>query len=164
MQMRDVRAVLYRTLFLGGVWLVLTGAEAKGLFVGALALPAAVWLSLQLLPAGGQLNLWRIARHAPSFMSGSLLGGLDVAHRAFSPQMRLKPGWVDVPVKLPDGGRVALGAELSLMPGTLAAGSSKGRLLIHLLDTDAGSERAIPREEAAIAAMIRADDRTERAG
>jgi hypothetical protein len=28
------------------------------------------------------------------------------------------------------------------------------RLLVHLLDTEAGFERAIPREEAAIAAMI----------
>ena len=55
-----------------------------------------------------------------------------------------------------------MGWELSLMPGTLAAGTRDGRLLVHLLDTQAGFERAIPREEAAIAAMIHADKRAGR--
>jgi len=154
MNTTDLRAVLSRIVFLGGIWLVLTGAGTKGLFVGALAVPAATWLSLRLLPAGQSLNLLRLAGHIPSFVAGSVMGGLDVGRRALSPRMRLAPGWVEVPVTLPDGGRVALGAELSLMLGTLAAGTQDGRLLVHVLDTEAGYERAIPREAAAIAAMI----------
>lgn len=55
-----------------------------------------------------------------------------------------------------------MGWELSLMPGKLAARTRDGRLLVHLLDTQAGFERAIPREEAAIAAMIHADKRAGR--
>lgn len=141
---------------------MLTGAELKGLPVGVVAVPAAVWLSLRLLPARHHLSLWHFARHVPSFISGSLLGGLDVARRALSPRMRLHPGWIEVPVRLPDGGRAIMGGELSLRPGTLAAGTRDGRLLVHLLDTRAGFERAIPGEEAAIAAMIGADNRTER--
>lgn len=141
---------------------MLTGAELKGLAVGVVAVPAAVWLSLRLLPARHPLSLWHFARHVPSFISGSLLGGLDVARRALSPRMRLHPGWIEVPVRLPDGGRAVMGWELSLRPGTLAAGTRDGRLLVHLLDTRAGFERAIPGEETAIAAMIRADNRTER--
>ncbi len=68
--------------------------------------------------------------------------------------MPLSPGWVEVPAQLPDGGRVAMGAELSLMPGTLVAGVRGERLLVHLLDTEAGFENAIPREEEAILGMI----------
>ncbi|MFP4239998.1 MAG: Na+/H+ antiporter subunit E, partial [Rhodosalinus sp.] len=98
------------------------------------------------------------------FLGASLLGGLDVARRALSPRMPLAPGWVEVPVRLPDGGRVALGAELSLMPGTLAAGTQGDRLLIHLLDVEAGFEEAIPREEAAIAAMISGDPASREGG
>lgn len=143
-----------RTAFLGAVWVVIAGAEPKALAVGAVAVPVAVWLSLGLLPGPHHLVLWRAIRHLPAFLGASLLGGLDVARRALSPRMPLAPGWVEVPVRLPDGGRVAMGAELSLMPGTLAAGTRGGRLLIHLLDVDAGFEKAIPREEAAIAAMI----------
>ena len=81
-------------------------------------------------------------------------GGIDVAKRAFSPRLPLNPGWVEIPSDLPDGARVALGAELSLMPGTLSAGSAEGKLLVHLLDTDAGFDCAIPREIAEIAAII----------
>ncbi|MFP4275059.1 MAG: Na+/H+ antiporter subunit E [Paracoccaceae bacterium] len=154
------RSVLHRILMLGGVWLVLTGPDPKGLALGILALPAATWFSLRLLPGAQPLSLWRAAAHLPAFLAGSLLGGLDVARRALRPQPGLRPGWVEVPVRLPDGGRVAMGAELSLMPGTLAAGTRGDRLLIHLLDRDAGFDRAIPREEAAIAAMLRPERRT----
>lgn len=147
-------AFTHRLLFMSAVWAVLSGIDAKALAVGAFAVPAATWLSLRLLPRRRHLILWRFARHFPAFVSGSLLGGFDVARRALSPRMPLSPGWVEVPVRLHDGGRVAIGAELSLMPGTLAAGVRGERLLVHLLDTGAGFERAIPREEAAIAAMI----------
>jgi multicomponent Na+:H+ antiporter subunit E len=40
------------------------------------------------------------------------------------------------------------------MPGTLAAGTREGRLIVHLLDTEAGFERGIPQVELAIAAII----------
>ncbi len=147
-------AFLHRLLFLGCVWFVLAGVDIKAIAVGLPAVAAATGLSMRLLPGRQHLILWRLARHFPAFVGGSLLGGLDVARRALSPRMPLSPGWVEVPVRLPDGGRVAMGAELSLMPGTLAAGVRDDRLLVHLLDRQAGFERAIPREEAAIASII----------
>jgi multicomponent Na+:H+ antiporter subunit E len=147
-------AFIRRLLFLGVVWGILSGTDAKALAVGMFAVPIATSLSLRLLPGRQHLALWRFACHVPVFVGGSLRGGLDVARRALSARMPLSPGWVEVPVQLPDGGRVAIGAELSLMPGTLAAGMRGERLLVHLLDTEVGFERAIPREVAAIAAMI----------
>lgn len=144
----------HRLLFLGGLWLVLAGTGVKAISVGLFAVPAAIWLSLLLLPPKRHLILRRSVVHFPVFVKGSLLGGLDVARRAFSSRLPVSPGWVEVPLQLPDGGRVAVGAELSLMPGTLAAGARRQRLLVHLLDTEAGFEHAIPREEAAIASMI----------
>lgn len=147
--------ILHRVGLLGGVWLLLTGAEPKGLVVGLVAVPVATWLSLRLIPARRPMRVWRLALHLPSFVAGSVLGGLDVARRALAAHMPLRPGWVEAPARLPDGGRVLMGGELSLMPGTLAAGMRGDRLLVHLLDTRAGFERAIPREEAVIAAMLR---------
>jgi multicomponent Na+:H+ antiporter subunit E len=148
------RPILGRIAVFGTLWVVLAGSEPKALAVGAVALSASVWLSLRLLPGPRHLVFRRLLGHVPAFIRGSLHGGLDVARRALSPGMPLAPGWVEVPVRLPDGGRVAMGAELSLMPGTLAAGVREDRLLIHLLDTEAGFETAIAHEEAAIAAMI----------
>jgi len=149
-----IQAATHRFALFGAIWAVLTSAEPGGLAAGALAVPAAVWASLRLLPPRNPLALWRLARQLPRFVAGSIAGGIDVARRAFSPSMRLDPGWVAVPVNLPDTGCVALGAELSLMPGTLAAGMQDGRLLVHLLDCRAGLEAAIPREEAAMASIF----------
>jgi len=159
--MMRLKAVLHRVVILGLIWVVLSGTQIKALVFGVAVVPAAVWLSLQLIPAQNPLRLWGLARHIPVFIWGSLRGGLDVALRAFSPSMGLRPGWVKVPVGLDEGGRVALGSELSLMPGTLSAGMREGRMLVHLLDKDAGFEDGIPQTEAAIAAMIAQSGKAE---
>ena len=147
-------AITHRALLLGGAWLALTSAAADALALGVVVVAVAVWLSLQLLPPKHPFALWRLARHVPRFVAGSVVGGVDVARRAVSPDMRLKPGWIEIPNALPDGARVVLGGELSLMPGTLSAGTEDGKLLVHLLDTDAGFDSAIPREVEDIAAII----------
>lgn len=149
-----LKAAFHRAMLFAGGWLVLTNAQHDALAPGLGVSIAATWLSLRLLPARHPVMLWRLARHLPRFVAGSLKGGVDVALRAFSPRMRLNPGWIEVSCDLPDGARAALGGELSLMPGTLAAGSAEGKLLVHLLDTDAGHDTAIPREAAYIAALI----------
>ncbi len=149
-----IKAILHRTVLFGAIWGVLTAPGVEGLVAGLFAVPATVWLSLRLMPAHHPVALWRLALHLPRFLAGSVTGGIDVARRAFARDMPLNPGWVELPVDLPDGGRVALGGELSLMPGTLAAGSHEGRLLVHLLDTEAGFDRTIPREAADIAAIL----------
>lgn len=127
-------AIVRRALPLGGVWLALTSGAADAIAPGVVVVGVSVWLSFRLLPAAQPLALWRLARHVPRFLAGSIIGGADVARRAVSPNMRLNPGWLEIPSDLPDGARVALGCELSLMPGTLSAGSEEGKLLVHLLD------------------------------
>ncbi|MCC6007807.1 MAG: Na+/H+ antiporter subunit E [Rhodobacteraceae bacterium] len=148
------KAAIHRTILFGGGWLALTGADPAALAPGLLVSIAAVWLSLRLLPARHPLVLWQVVRHLPRFVAGSVSGGVDVARRAFSPSLPLNPGWVEVPIDLPEGARAALGGELSLMPGTLAAGSEGNRLVVHLLDIDAGPDDVILREEAAFAAIV----------
>lgn len=143
-----------RTVLLGGLWVGLVGADAEGLVAGALTVPVAVWLSLRLFPPVRPLHLLRLARLLPGFLWRSVIGGVDVAWRAFHPRMPLRPGWISVPVSLPDGGRVALGTEVSLMPGTLSAGAHRGRLLIHVLDTGAPVEQAVRLDEARLAGVL----------
>ena len=125
-------AAARRLALFAALWFVL--ADGEGLVLGAVVVPAASWLSLRLLPATHPLRMLALLAIVPGFVWRSLLGGLDVARRAFDPRLPLDPGWIEVPVDLPDGGKVALGAELSLMPGTLVAGSANGRLLVHVLD------------------------------
>lgn len=144
-------AIVKRAILFSAIWVVLTGGAPDALAFGLPTLAAAVVISLRLLPPVGTLHLLRALAMVPGFLLGSLAGGLDVARRAFSPRLVLRPGWVIHRTRLGGGGRVALGGELSLMPGTLAAGCDKGRLLVHLLDRDAAFEGSISREEGRIA-------------
>lgn len=149
--------ILSRTVLLAAVWLILTGATREALVLGVAVVPCAVWLSLHLLPAGPSLHLLRLLALLPGFVRHSVMGGFDVAWRAFHPRLPINPGWVEVPVDLPDGGKVALGAELSLMPGTLVAGSDGPRLLLHMLDRDQDIETALRAEEKGLAGVIGMD-------
>ncbi|HSJ78369.1 MAG TPA: Na+/H+ antiporter subunit E [Erythrobacter sp.] len=140
------------------VWLVLAGTTVEALAVGLVLAPLALALSLKLLPAGVPVRIWPVMRLLPHFVIQSLVGGIDVARRAFAPRMPLDPGWVEIDIDLPEGGRVALGGELSLMPGTLAAGTSEGRLLVHVLDRNQDVESVIRQEEQRLRlAIVRTD-------
>lgn len=158
------RALLHRAGLFGAIWAVLAARDAAGLIAGLAVVPLAVWLSLALIPARSPMDLWRVALHLPRFVAGSVAGGVDVARRAFARDMGLSPDWLRVEVDLPEGARTALGAEISLMPGTLAAGAEGRSLLVHRL-TRGGAEGDVLSEvaalEAEIAAMLgdRAKDR-----
>ena len=126
------------------LWIILTQSEA--VVLGVAVVPAASWLSLRLLPATRPLRLLALLAMAPGFVWRSLLGGFDVGRRALDPHLPLDPDWIEVVVELPDGGRVALGGELSLMPGTLAAGSDGALLLVHVLNRGQDVEGAVRSE------------------
>lgn len=138
------------------VWLVLTGAAGSGLLPGALVSAAAAFLSLKLLPSGRlRVKALRIAALAPTFAWRSIVGGADVAWRALHPRMPLRTGWLTYRTKLPPGpARVAFGSEVSLLPGSLVAGTRGDTLLVHCLDRDQDVAGQLAREERRIAAAL----------
>ncbi|MFC7704725.1 Na+/H+ antiporter subunit E [Plastorhodobacter daqingensis] len=144
-------AVLRRLAAFATLWLVLAGAAPDALAFGVPVAALATWMSFALLPAGPPLRLGRGLRALPHFLWRSVVGGVDVAQRAFHPRLPLDPGWAKVRVPLGGGARVALGAELSLMPGTLVAGSAGDRLLIHMLDRSQDIEGAVALEAGRLA-------------
>jgi multicomponent Na+:H+ antiporter subunit E len=138
------------------VWLVLTGASVTGLLVGAVAAAASAWLSLALMPVRGDraVSIIRLMALAPRFLLRSMIGGMDVAWRALHPKMPLRAGWLAYRTRLQSGGeRVTLGSEISLLPGTLVAGSRGDTLYVHCLDTSWNVAGQMQQEEARIAAV-----------
>jgi multicomponent Na+:H+ antiporter subunit E len=135
--MSPVLGSLGRGLGLFGLWLVLFGADAAGLAVGAVTAAAAAWLSLRLLPPGP-------AKLRPAALVGligrlawqSVVAGVDVARRAFDPRLPLHPGYIRHRLSLPPGPRrPAFLALASLLPGSLPADvDADGMVLIHGLD------------------------------
>jgi multicomponent Na+:H+ antiporter subunit E len=148
--------VAKRFALLFGFWLMLTANEPSAWLVGMLAAAVATVISARLLPLSGrEVRLATVLRLTPGFAWASLLGGLDVAWRAFHPRMPLKPRWIAYRVRLPAGAaRVSLGNELSLMPGTLAAGGNGDILYIHCLDSERPIEAVVAAEERRIAESI----------
>lgn len=135
----SVRSALARGAGFFGVWLLLAGPDPADLAVGILAVAAATWTSLRLLPpSDGRLRYAALARLALRFGQESIMGGVDVARRALSVRLPLRPGFVVYPVRLPPGPACnAFGALTSVLPGTLPTGvDDHGALLYHCLDVE----------------------------
>lgn len=145
------RPGLVRAGWFAVLWLVLTGLDPASLVFGIPAIVGATVLSLRLLPPAAGCAPWRALAMLPAFLWRSLLGGVDVSRRALHPRMPLAPAWRLVPCRLGPGGRFIIGAEFSLMPGTLVAGCRQGRYLVHLLDVGQPILAAMSTEESRLA-------------
>jgi multicomponent Na+:H+ antiporter subunit E len=143
-----------RFLLLFALWLVIALNDPSSWAFGAAAAGLAARSSLWLLPPQGRgVQIGKVLKLVPSFIWQSVLGGLDVAWRAFHPRLPLKPDWILYPVRVRSGAlRVSLGNELSLMPGTLAAGSHGSEAIyVHCLSKDQPVTKQIAAEERRIA-------------
>ena len=80
------------------------------------------------------LVLYALFRFVPFFLIRSLLGGVDVAWRAFHPSMPIDPRLIEYPIQLPPGlPRVFLANTVSLLPGTLSVQLGSNYLNVHVL-------------------------------
>jgi multicomponent Na+:H+ antiporter subunit E len=132
------RVAAARATFFLAFWLMISGWAPADLPVGVAAVACATWTSLRLLPPKGlRLRVRSLGALAASFLRQSAVSGTDVAWRALNPRLKLNPGFVACPLRLPEGGeRSAFCALSSLMPGTLPTGTDEqGALLVHCLDT-----------------------------
>jgi multicomponent Na+:H+ antiporter subunit E len=139
------------------LWLILAGFHAGDVPAALVAVIAATWTSLRLLPpARGRASPAGIASLLLRFPAQSVLAGVDVARRAFDPRLPLRPGFVTVAPRLPPGlARDAFTAYASLLPGTLpAAAKADGTLLVHCLDTEQPAAAQLAAEEAAFMRAI----------
>jgi len=150
------KSLLKRFVIFALLWTIIVEGEPSALLIGVLVSAAAAALSIRLAPPSHHpVEFLSVIRLIPSFLLGSLRGGIDVAWRALSPRARLQPGWIEYPVRLPPGlARMSLGSELSLMPGMLCAGIAARSLQVHCLNYNAPVMAAIEREESRIARCI----------
>jgi multicomponent Na+:H+ antiporter subunit E len=138
-------------------WTILSAGNPADLGAGAVAIFAATWTSLRLLPPGtSQLRPLALGQFALRFLRQSLIAGVDVARRALDPRLPLTPGFVHYPVGLPPGSaRNLLTTLMSLLPGSVPTGEdARGGLLIHCLDVEQPIAAQLAAEEAHFARII----------
>jgi multicomponent Na+:H+ antiporter subunit E len=141
------------------LWLLLMpSAKPADLIFGAVTALTATALSLRLYePLSGRLHLGAFAGLLPHFIWQSILAGIDVAKRTFSPELRLHPGFVACPLDLPEGlARNTFATVTSLMPGTMPCGEEDGVLIYHCLDITQPVVEQLWAEEALLARAMTA--------
>ena len=146
----DRRALLGRALLYFGVWIVVDQSAAPShLVVGVLASAYAGWVSLRLLPpAKGRVRLGTMLLLLPRFLWQSLVAGIDVARRAFSPRVNLNPGFVRYRTQLPPGSaRSAFELIASLLPGSVARNEGPDHIEFHCLDVAQPVQEQLAAEE-----------------
>jgi multicomponent Na+:H+ antiporter subunit E len=151
-----LRTSLVRWALLLLFWSALIGLSPAALAVGVVAAGIATWASLQLLPPGPQgVRLGALIVLLPRFLWQSLLAGWQVARLAFSPRLRLSPGFVSFRSAYPPGHlRNTFATIASLMPGTLPCGESETEIVFHCLDVGQPVLAELAEEEAALSGVL----------
>ena len=130
-------ALIRGAMFLGWWFVLLPSAKPGDIAVGVLATIGATYASGKLLPPqAGRVRLGMLLMLLPRFAWLSLLAGIDVARRVFSPNMPLATGFVDYKTDFPRGhARNNFATITSLMPGTVPSGDGPDTIEFHCLDT-----------------------------
>ena len=116
------------------IWSVLGGGATASWWMGIPAVLLAVIVSVALIPPI-PLVWSAILRFVPFFFQRSLLGGTDVAWRAFHPRVPIAPDLIEYPLQLQPGLPQAFMVNtVSLLPGTLSAVLEHNVLKVHVLD------------------------------
>jgi multicomponent Na+:H+ antiporter subunit E len=152
-------SMLLRFLSYLAVWLVMVGTGFADILPGLAAAGLATWCSLVLLPplrGPGGVRPLLLVRLLLWFVWVSVLAGLDIARRAFSPSLPLSTGWLVYSSRLPRDVPLNLFMSMaSLMPGTLCTGTDdSGDLIVHCLDVGQPVASQLADEEARLAAAL----------
>ncbi len=131
-----IPSIFLRGLPFVALWWILAEGRTDGWLPGGVAVAAASWASIKLLPPSNQpVRLAGLIGFLRFFLWNSLLGGMQVAGMALRGRAALQPGLIELPVTLPPGGaRTLLVNALGLMPGTLSVDLDDTSLRMHVLD------------------------------
>ncbi|TCO78299.1 Na+/H+ antiporter subunit E [Chromatocurvus halotolerans] len=126
--------VIRQAAVLGGLWLILTGADPGSLVVGVPAVLFAALVS-DFRGRGTSIRIVPLLRFLPVFLLRSVVAAFDVARRTLAAGLPISPGLVSHDLTLPPGAsRVVFMNTVSLLPGTLSATLKGDRLTVHVLD------------------------------
>jgi len=158
-------AWLARAAFYYALWVVLIGLKPLDLATGVPVAASAAWLSLRLLPAGALGHRpWLLLLQAPRLLWQSVLAGVNVAYRVFTPSLPVRPGFVQHATSLAPGpARAVFTGITGLLPGTVPCGdAANGAVVYHALDTAMDVVGDLAAEEARLAPGLGGRDDVDR--
>lgn len=149
--------VFWRVVFFAALWWIWAGDKPVSWWFGAPAvLSAAIMAARRVGDESHRVHVRGLGVFLIYFVRASFQGGLDVAWRAMSPRMRLRPGFIEYPLRL-DARRapaVFFANIISLLPGTLSVELGDTSVMVHAIDLEAPVEAQLQELERRIAAMF----------
>lgn len=134
-------------------WILVEGATASW-WIGVPAVLLAAAISVAII-SPIKLVWFQLLRFVPFFLIRSLLGGADVAWRAFHPGMPIDPQEIKYRVALPPGlPFVFMANTVSLLPGTLSVELTSSFLRVHVLSSRKNILAELERLEEIVAALF----------
>ncbi len=117
------------------VWWCLTSGDTSSWLVGFPIIVLTAMLQSGLMRGYKyRYSVRSILKYLPYFARHTLIGGLDVAYRAFAPHLPIDPGFVNYKLRLPPGPwRVFFVNSISLLPGTLSCQLGEDCVEVHVL-------------------------------
>jgi multicomponent Na+:H+ antiporter subunit E len=118
------------------LWWLLVDGQTGGWWFAILVVGLALGIrrAMPIPLALHHMGVRAMIAFVPFFITQSLIGGVDVAWRAFHPRLPLQPALYQVPFRLQsEGAKVFLAQVISLMPGTLSCCVGPRQLTVHVL-------------------------------
>ncbi|RFA31034.1 hypothetical protein CAI21_03425 [Alkalilimnicola ehrlichii] len=145
-----LRSALLRSCSMAFVWFAFTGWQLSALRYGVPIVVGVAALSLWMLPPRPRQSVyWRVIVLVPILFWYSLVGGFDVAQRAFRPSMPIRPDFIQVRLRSPKGAAaIVLAYVVTLLPGTLVATVRVRSFELHVIDTEMANVAMLRRVEA----------------
>lgn len=133
-----------RFLLLLALWWIVAGGDSAYWYYGLASAALATALSLRLIPPGRRSaggRPWEIPALVVWFLWSVLVGGIDVARRAFHPALPISPQVhrVSIGTRHPWGRRLAMWM-VNLMPGSLVVSEGDDWAELHILSDVEGTE------------------------
>jgi len=136
------------------IWWFITNGDPASWWIGIPAVVLALIVSSTMISP--VFFVWsEIPRFVAFFLWHSLLGGVDVARRDFSPSLPIAPGLLEYPLRLPPGlPQVFMANAVGLLPGTLSAELQNNVLSVHVLDRRSDVLTELDAVECSVARMF----------
>ncbi len=136
------REFILQFIFAAIFWYIITGeiypiSNFDKLYFASIILFTAIIGTLYAPIKIKNIKIHAALRFIPFFMTQSFSGGIDVAKRAFSPKVKLKPLFIKYKLKSNHYlSNVLFASSISLFPGTISAKIEEDYLLLHILHDD----------------------------
>ncbi|MEJ7553491.1 MAG: Na+/H+ antiporter subunit E [Aquificaceae bacterium] len=126
------------------LWIAIAGYDLKSVFFGVLAVGSALFVHITLRLYPPRINPIALLEFLGVFLWQALLGGIDVARRIVSPQLRVNPGFVVYNFQSEKlWVKILLALTINLTPGTLSVVIEDKQVLVHTLDVESYNEESV---------------------